>query len=58
MTEPTIRIQFDRETLTPSAIFCDNGETDIETAALRKIADIMVAALPDREPASLEKPAP
>lgn len=45
MSEPTILIQFDRETWLPLATF-PNGETDIETAKLLEIADMMLKALP------------
>lgn len=43
MTEPTILIHFNPETWTPAAIFY-NGATDLETAKLRKIADMMLKA--------------
>ena len=55
MSELAIRIQFDRETLTPMAIFYDNAETDVEQAKLRKIADIMLKFLPDPMPAAEEQ---
>jgi len=45
LSEPTILIQFDRETWLPLATF-PNGETDIETAKLLEIADMMLKALP------------
>jgi len=50
MTDPTTLIQFDRETLTPAAIFY-NGVTDTETAKLRGIVDVMLKALLAREAA-------
>lgn len=55
MIEPTILIQFNPETWTPTAIFY-NGATDTETARMREIADMMLKALPDREVEPLEEP--
>lgn len=47
MTEPTILIQFNPETLTPTAIFY-NGVTETQTAKLREIANMMLVGLSDR----------
>ncbi len=52
--EPTIRIQFDRETFKPTGIFYDNAETDVEQARLQKIANVMLKALADQSTIPLE----
>jgi hypothetical protein len=54
---PSILIQFDPATWTPTTIFY-NGATDTETAKLREIADMMVKGLPDQGAAPLKEMEP
>ena len=49
MNSPTLLIQFDAVTWTPTVILL-NGETDQQTAKLQEMVDRMVEAIKEKQP--------